>query len=287
MNITLSGRSYEIVVSDGDFVEPGWDDISNMVIPTPTGYVLLSDIAEVYEDFGFTTITRVNRNRFITISGEIADGYNVGLVNNEIQRLLEDFTPAYCCQVIVGGEAEAMADAMGDLVLMLALGLLFTYLIMVAQFQSLLAPFIIMFTIPLAFTGGFFGLVIAGMPLSIVAMIGLILLAGIVVNNGIVIVSRINQMRWEGMAKKDAIIDAGRKRIRPILMTAVSTIFAMSIMAIGIGEGQEMMQPMAVATIGGLAYATAMTLFVVPVIYDMFHRNKDITQENLDSPDEF
>jgi multidrug efflux pump subunit AcrB len=113
-------------------------------------------------------------------------------------------------------------------------------------------------------------------------MIGLIVLSGVAVNNGIVIVSRISQMRWEGMAKKDAIIDAGRKRIRPILMTAISTIMAMSILALGIGEGTEMMQPMAIATIGGLLYATITTLYIIPVIYDLLHRNRDITAENLD-----
>ncbi|MCL2501065.1 MAG: efflux RND transporter permease subunit [Defluviitaleaceae bacterium] len=129
-------------------------------------------------------------------------------------------------------------------------------------------------------------LLIAGMPLSIVAMIGLILLAGVSTNNGIVYISRVNQMRWEGMPKKDAIIDAGRKRIRPILMMAISTIFAMSVMAMGVGEGTEMMQPMAIAIIGGLIYATAMTLFVAPILYDLLHRDKDVTKENLDGPDE-
>ena len=286
MNMTLSGRSYEILISDGDFIPPNWDEIANMQLPTAGGYVNLADIADIYESIGFSTISRINRSRFTTISGGIAEGYNVALVNSEIESLLEDFTPVGNTHVFVGGEAEAIADAFNDLLLMLFLGLLFTYLIMVAQFQSLLSPFIIMFTIPLAFTGGFVGLLLAGMPLSIVAMIGLILLSGVAVNNGIVLISRIKQMRWEGMAKVDAIVDAGRKRIRPIVMTAVSTIAAMSVIALGFGEGMEMMQPMAIATIGGLLYATATTLFVVPIMYDLFHRNKDITMEDLDSPED-
>ncbi|MDR2166363.1 MAG: efflux RND transporter permease subunit, partial [Clostridiales bacterium] len=285
MNMTLNGRSYEIVVSDGDFIIPERADIENMQIAVADGYIALGEIATVHEDIGFTSISRINRNRFVTISGEIEDGYNVGLVNAEIERALENFVPQACCTVIIGGEAEAMADAMSDLMLMLALGLVFTYLIMVAQFQSLLSPFIIMFTIPLAFTGGFAALMLVGMPMSIVAMIGLILLAGVSINTGIVLISRITQERWEGMSKKDAIIDAGRKRLRPIVMTAISTIFAMSVLALGIGEGVEMMQPMAVATIGGLLYATFMTLFVVPIMYDMFHKDKDITKEDLDTPD--
>jgi len=285
-NLTLGGRGYEVVVSDGDFMAPDWDAIENLQLATATGYVALTDIAEIHENLGFTSINRINRNRFVTITGEIADGFNVGLVNDEIESLLADFVPVGDSRVVIGGEAEAMADAFGDLLLMLGLAVIFIYLIMVAQFQSLLSPFIIMFTIPLAFTGGFAALLIAGMPLSIVAMIGLILLAGVSTNTGIVFVSRINQMRWEGMPKLEAIIDAGRKRIRPILITAITTIFALSIMAIGIGEGTEMMQPMAIASIGGLLYATAMTLYVVPAMYDMFHRNKDITKEDLDTPDD-
>jgi multidrug efflux pump subunit AcrB len=282
--MTLNGRSYEIVISDGDWVAPDRETIENMLITTMAGAEIpLSFIAEVRDDIGFTAITRMNRNRFLNVTGNIAEGYNVTLVNNEIQRRIDEyFTPVAGTTIVTGGEAEAIADAFGDLVLMLALGLLFTYLIMVAQFQSLLSPFVIMFTIPLAFTGGFAGLLVVGMPLSIVAMVGLILLAGVAINNGIVLVSRITQMRWEGMEKREAIVDAGRKRIRPIIMTAVSTIFAMLFMAFALGDGMEMMQPMAIATIGGLLYCTVMTLFVVPIIYDLFHRNKDVTLESLD-----
>lgn len=282
LNMTLNGRGYEVVISDGDFAAPDRAAIENLQIPSAAGDVALADIALVREDAGFVSISRMNRSRFITVSGEIDEGYNVTLVNAEIERLLQDFVPADCCRVVIGGEAEMIAETFADLFLMLALALILIYLIMVAQFQSLLSPFIIMFTIPLAFTGGFVALMIAGMTLSVVAMIGLILLTGVVVNNGIVLISRINQMRWDGMAKRDAIIDAGRKRIRPILMTALTTVFAMSVIAIGIGEGTEIMQPMAVATIGGLLYATAMTLLVVPALYDLMLRNKDITKERLD-----
>ncbi|MDR2547014.1 MAG: efflux RND transporter permease subunit [Lachnospiraceae bacterium] len=284
LNMVLSDGNYEIVVSDGDFILPDKKSIENMQISTAGGYVVLSEIAELYEDTGFTTISRINRNRFVAISGEIAEGFNVGLVNDEIERLLEDFVPVGDSRIVIGGQAEAIADSFNDLYLMLLLGLVFTYLIMVAQFQSLLSPLIIMFVVPLAFTGGFTSLMITGMPLSVVAMIGLILLAGVSINNGIIIISRITQMRWEGMSKKDAIIDSARKRIRPILMTAISTICAMSVLALGMGEGTEMMQPMAVATIGGLLYATAMTLFIVPILYDVFHKEKDITKEDLDTP---
>jgi len=280
LSMTLNGRSYDIVIADGDFVAPDRAGIEGMQIATPSGMLVnLTDIAEVHEDFGFSSINRMNRNRFVNITGELEEGFNVGLVNAEIERLLADFTPLPGTSIIVGGQAEAIGDAFNDLILMLVLGMVFIYLIMVAQFQSLLSPFIIMFSIPLAFTGGFLALLVTGIHLSIVAMVGLILLTGVIINTGIVLLSRIKQMRWEGVSKKDAIIAAARERIRPVIMTELSTIFAMSVMALGIGEGAEMMQPMAIATIGGLLYATVMILLVVPVMYDLLHRNKDIRVE--------
>lgn len=156
--------------------------------------------------------------------------------------------------------------------LMLALALVFMYLIMVAQFQSVLSPFIIMFTIPLAFTGGFIGLILTNKPISVVAMIGFVMLSGIIVNNGIVLVDYINQLRKEGMEKRKAIAEAGRSRLRPIIMTALTTILGLVTMAMGVGMGSDMMQPMAIVTIGGLIYGTLLTLFVVPCVYDILNR---------------
>ncbi len=179
------------------------------------------------------------------------------------------------------GEDETINDAMGQLELMLLLAVIFIYLIMVAQFQSLLSPFIIMFTIPLAFTGGFFALYFTGYEVSVVAMIGFVMLAGIIVNNGIVMVDYINQLRRDGLGKKEAIVEAGMTRLRPILMTALTTILAMSTMALGMGSGSEMMQPMAIVTVGGLVYGTLLTLIVVPCIYDMLNREKNMVDEEL------
>ena len=155
------------------------------------------------------------------------------------------------------------------------------YLIMVAQFQSFLSPFIIMFTIPLAFTGGFFALFVTDNEVGVVSMIGFVMLAGVIVNNGIVLVDYINQLRREGMDKKEAIVTAGRTRLRPILMTALTTILAMSTMAMGLGSGSEMMQPMAIVTEGGMLYGTLLTLIVVPCIYDLFTRNKSMVEEEI------
>ena len=164
---------------------------------------------------------------------------------------------------------------------MLGLAVLLIYLIMVAQFQSLLSPFIIMFTIPLAFTGGFLGLWATGKPVSVIAMIGFVMLSGIIVNNGIVLVDYINQLRRGGMEKRAAIIESGRTRLRPILMTALTTILGLSTMAVGLGMGADMVQPMAIVAVGGLLYGTLLTLVVVPCIYDLLNRKKDMTEEEI------
>ena len=157
---------------------------------------------------------------------------------------------------------------------MIAMAIVFIYLIMVAQFQSLLSPFIVLFTIPLAFTGGFLALIITGFELNMISILGFLMLAGIVVNNGIVFVDYVNQLRLGGMKKKEALIEAGKARIRPILMTALTTILGLSTLAMGIGMGADMIQPMAIVTIGGLTYATVLTLFIVPIMYDILHRRE-------------
>ena len=154
--------------------------------------------------------------------------------------------------------------------LMLLLAIVFMYLIMVAQFQSLLSPFIIMFTIPLAFTGGFLGLYLTGSEISVIALVGFVMLSGIIVNNGIVMVDYMNQLRENGMEKAEAIITAGKTRIRPVLMTALTTILSLSTMVFSKDMGAEMTKPMAIVTIGGLVYGTLLTLFVIPAVYAIF-----------------
>ena len=149
----------------------------------------------------------------------------------------------------------------------MVLAIILIYMVMASQFQSYTYPLIIMFTIPLAFTGGFAILYLAGMPVSVVSMIGFIVLVGVVVNNGIVLADYTNQLREKGLNVRDALLEAGKTRLRPIIMTALTTILALVTMALGIGEGAEMMQPMAVTTIGGLLYATVLTLVVVPIMY--------------------
>lgn len=232
--------------------------------------VRLSEIAAVTEAASSAAIHRENQSRTVTVTAQIADGYNIGLVSREVEKLLADYQMPEGCSYAFEGENEMIRSTMGDLALMIALAVALIYLIMVAQFQSLLSPFIVLFTIPLAFTGGLLGLWITGKELSVIAMLGFLMLAGVVVNNGIVFVDYVNQLRLEGRERTEALVQTGHDRIRPILMTALTTIFGLVTMALGLGSGGDMLQPLAIVTIGGLAYATLLTLFIVPAVYDIF-----------------
>ena len=183
----------------------------------------------------------------------------------------------------IAGVAVHRLGGMLGLVIMLLLGIVLVYFIMVAQFQSLKSPFIVMFTIPLAFTGGFIALLLCGMEVSVVSLIGFVMLVGIIVNNGIVLVDYINQLRHEGMERRAAILDAGQTRLRPILMTTITTILGLIDMAVRKSAGTALMRPIAVVCIGGLVYATLMTLFVVPCIYDIFSKKelRNVREEDL------
>lgn len=234
----------------------------------------LADFASLKNDLSIASVSRENQQRYMTVTAAASEGYNTTLLSRQVEKLLADYTLPDGYTVEISGEAQTIADAMGDLVLMILLAVVFIYLIMVAQFQSLLSPFIVMFTMPLAFTGGLLALWVAGKPLSVISMLGFLILAGIVVNNGIVFVDYTNQLRLAGMEKRAALLLTGKARIRPILMTALTTILAMSTMVFSKGMGAEMAQPMALVTIGGLAYATLLTLFVVPVLYDLLFRRQ-------------
>lgn len=241
--------------------------------------VKLSDIATFENRESPKSVNRTDQTRYIAVSAAIAEGYNIGLVSNEVEKALAEYEMPSGYSLQMSGENETINDAMEQLMLMLVLAIIFMYLIMVAQFQSLLSPFIIMFTIPLAFTGGFLGLIISDSEVSVIALIGFVMLSGIIVNNGIVLVDYINQLCSEGMAKREAIITAGRTRIRPVLMTALTTILALSTMAFSDDMGADMSKPMSVVTIGGLIYGTLLTLVVIPCIYDIFMKDRDAGKE--------
>ncbi|MCR5116796.1 MAG: efflux RND transporter permease subunit [Lachnospiraceae bacterium] len=236
--------------------------------------VALSEIADFEDGIGMQTINRKGQTRYVSVNATIKEDYNITFVSNDVRDNLDKLDIPAGCSIEYAGENEMIMDAMKQLALMLVLAVVFIYLIMVAQFQSLGSPFIIMFTMPLAFSGGLLALYFTGYELSIVAMIGFVMLAGIIVNNGIVLVDYINQRREEGLSKKDAIVDAGITRLRPVLMTALTTILALLMMAFSTKMGADMSRPLAIVVIGGMVYGTLMTLVVVPCIYDMFMREK-------------
>ena len=241
----------------------------------------LTKICKMEETTTLSTISRDSQQRYLTVSCGIDEDHNVTLVSNKVQKQINKLDIPEGYSVTMKGEDETINDSMEQMMLMLLLAVVFIYLIMVAQFQSLLSPFIIMFSIPLAFTGGFIALFITGQEVSVIAMLGFIMLAGLIVNNGIVLIDYINQARRAGMSKHEAVIDAGKTRVRPILMTALTTILAMSTSAVGFGDGSEMMKPMAITIIGGLVYGTILTLIVIPCIYDAFNREKSMVDDEV------
>lgn len=279
-------KNYEVFLQSEEQADPTLADIKNLTF-THTDKegekkeIPLTDICRMETSKTLSTIRRDAQTRYLTVSCGIDGEHNVTLVSDKVQAELDrlDLPDGY--SVEMAGEDETIKESMSQLYLMMLLAVVFIYLIMVAQFQSLLSPFIIMFTIPLAFTGGFLGLYLTGEEISITSMLGFIMLAGLIVNNGIVLIDYINQMRREGTSKREAILEAGRTRLRPILMTALTTILAMSTSALSTQQGARMMKPMAVTIIGGMIYGTLLTLIVIPCIYDAFNREKNMVEEEL------
>lgn len=277
--LSTDTEDFDVLVVNGEDEELTRETIKDLVLTVTKNdntkeHVPLADIAEFSEAEGLETIMRDAQSRYISVTASIDDDHNVGLVSSEVQRKLDKYQAPEGYTIEMQGENETIMESMVELVKMLLLALLFMYLIMVAQFQSLLSPFIIMFTVPLAFTGGLFGLFAAGSEFSVIAMIGFVMLSGIIVNNGIVLIDYTNQLCDKGMSKTEALVEAGKTRMRPILMTALTTILGLSTMGAGVGMGADMVQPMAIVTIGGLLYGTLLTLFVIPCIYSLLIRRK-------------
>lgn len=271
--LSIENKDYPVFVikSDEDIIKE--DNIMDIEIEGKEGEeqknIKLSEIANIQDAESMETISHENSQRYVSITGLVDSDYNIGLVSREFEKKLNEYKAPEGYLVELSGENETINQTIIDLIKMIALAILFIYLIMVAQFQSLLSPFIVMFTIPLAFTGGLLALFITGSEISIIAMLGFLILAGIVVNNGIVFIDFIIQLRLEGIDRRKAIVQAGKTRIRPIMMTAMTTILGLSTVALGIGSGAEMTQSLGIVTIGGLIYSTILTLYVVPCIYDV------------------
>lgn len=246
----------------------------------------LSEFATIEVNDGISTINRLNQTRYITITASVDEGYNITLLTRELMPMLEAYDMPDGYRLDLGGEYDSVMSMLSQMLLVAGLGLLLIYLVMVAQFQSLLSPFIVLFTIPLAFTGGFLSLWLTGSNLSIIGIMGFIVLMGTVVNNGIVFVDYTNQLRMGGMDRHAALIATGKTRMRPILMTALTTILAECKLIFGDDMGAQLGGGMALVIAGGLIYATLMTLFIIPIMYDILFKrqptNVDIGSEDLE-----
>ncbi|MBR0428785.1 MAG: efflux RND transporter permease subunit [Lachnospiraceae bacterium] len=250
----------------------------------------LSEFATIEHENALATIARDNGTHQITVTATTKDGYNTTRLSEKLMKEINKMDLPSGYTVDLGGEADEVNDMLSQMGKLLLLGLALVYLVMVAQFQSLLSPFIILFTVPLAFTGGLFGLVATGEQISIVSLLGFLVLMGTVVNNGIVFVDYTNQLRIAGMSKHEALIFTGKTRMRPILMTALTTILSMSTMVFSKDISAGMSRGMAVVVAAGLLYATLMTLFVVPIMYDILYRgepkNIDVGDDLDEAPNE-
>lgn len=293
-SLVQSGEGTDVVVSGRDKESMTKKDLEKLKITGKKAdgteeTVALSSIADITEEETLTVINHEAQKRVLTVSAQLEDGYNITHVTSEAKKAVDEMNLPSSVNVEFEGENEAVMDAMQQMMLMLILGMLMVYLVMVAQFQSLRSPFIVMFTVPLAFTGGMLGLLVTGQDVSVVALLGFVMLVGVIVNNAIVLVDCINRFRLEdGMDRHTAIVEAGAVRMRPVLMTAVTTILGLLPLAIGIGDGAEMMQPIAIVCIGGLIYATLMTLIIIPVMYSLLSKKymTDIKAEDLEIIDD-
>ena len=297
--VTIDGEDMKIVVKDGrepltrenlldyNFEIQTTDDNGNTVTEDHP----LSEFATLELEDGVQSINRENQSRYMTVTATVAEGSNATLLSRELQPLINAYELPDGYTIDTAGESDTVNQMVIQMSKVLLLGLALIYLVMVAQFQSLLSPFIVLFTVPLAFTGGLIGLLLMNEPLSVMGMMGFVVLLGTVVNNGIVFVDYANQLRMGGLERREALIATGKTRMRPILMTALTTILAMASLLFGDDLSSQMSKGMAIVVAGGLAYATLMTLFIIPVMYDILFKRKplqvDIGSENLDDvPDD-
>ena len=264
------GDEYNIVVRYAEEFRESIEDVENIVLYTAMGQAIkLKDVATVTEEFASPEIERENRQRIVTVEGSLGAGVALGEAVAEVNGLLAEFETPAGLTLEIGGSIEDQGEAFSDIGMLLALIIILVYIVMATQFESLVYPFIIMFTIPFAMSGVFIALWLTQTPLSIIALIGAIMLVGIVTKNGIVMVDYMNLLVERGSNISDAVIMGGKSRLRPVLMTSLTTVLGMLPMAMGLGEGSEIWQPMGVAVVGGLLMSTIITLFIVPSLYAM------------------
>ncbi len=269
---SIADRKVDILVRNQETQRDSISDISQIIVnPGASPAIPLNAVADIEMSIGPSEITRIGQQRVVVVSANLAYG-DLGTAVVEAQKVIDDINLPISLQAKVSGQSEEMEASFNSLYMALALAVFMVYLVMASQFESLLHPLLILFTVPLACAGSIYGLFVTGTNISVVVFIGLIMLAGIVVNNAIVLIDRINQIRQTGTEKTAAILEAAQSRLRPILMTTTTTVLGLLPMAIGFGEGAEIRTPMAVTVIFGLIFATLLTLFFIPVIYSLFDR---------------
>ena len=301
--VTVDGTTMSVEISD-DLDPLTKENMMDMTFETSvmsadgsiaTGTCTLADIATWTTGSAPDSITSEDQTQYVSVTADTLDGYNTTVQARELQKKLNDFAASSempdSCSFSMGGESETVNYMVNEMVQWLGLALPFVYLVMVAQFQSLLSPFIVLFTVPLAFTGGLLGLLATGQQLTMISLMGFIVLMGTVVNNGIVFVDYANQLRLGGMERRAALIATGKTRMRPILMTTLTTVLAMLQMVFSDDMASQLMSGMAIVIICGLTYATLMTLYVVPLLYDLLFKkpplNVDVGSDDLDDiPDD-
>lgn len=266
------------VYADG--VSNSKEDLENLMIPTQSGQeVALKEVGEIVKGEGPVTVVRENQQDSLVVTASF-EGSDMGTVSMNVQKTIDSMIKDLDIDtnqftIKTGGGAEMMDEAFASLLLAVVLAIVFVYMVMASQFESLLQPFMIMFTLPLAIVGVIVGLFTTGYSFGVTAFIGIIILVGIVVNNAIVYLDYTNQLRERGHSVREALVQAGVTRLRPIIMTALTTMLGLVPMAVGLGEGTEMQAPMAIAVIGGLFSSTVLTLVVIPVIYSLLMSRKD------------
>lgn len=284
--VTEDNDVYQVQVQYAEEYIEDVEAIENLLLRNPEGeYVALGDVTNIEEGEGPETINRIDQENAVQFNLQYGTSYNLGQISVLVEETLDDLSLPDETTVSYTGDTELLDDAVADLTMALMLAIVFAYLVLAAQFESLRYPFVIMLTVPLIVIGVAIGLTITRTPISVMAFIGLIVLVGIVVNNSIVLVDYINQKKAAGIKSYEAIIEGVKDRARPILMTALSTIFGLIPLAIGFGEGSELQQPLAITVISGLISATFLTIFFIPVIYSFFDKDTRYLNRKFMMPD--
>lgn len=284
--VTPEENVYEVHVRYGEEFTSTIEAVEDLVLRSPAGgYVALSEIVDVVEGEGPVTINRINQESAVQFTLHYGNQYTLGEMSQLVQRTINDMDIPEETTISYTGDQELMADAINDLTMAFILALVFVYLVLAAQFESFRYPFVIMFSVPLILIGVAIALTVTLTPVSVMAFIGLIVLAGIVVNNAIVLVDYINKKKEAGMRSYDAIVEGVKDRARPILMTSVTTILGLVPLALGMGEGAEIQQPMAITVIGGLISSTFLTLIFIPVVYSFFDKETRRMNRKYVTPD--